>query len=269
MGQCCNTRSDYCDNEFENFYRDIIHSFPKHSYSELKKHLSKLQLSDAEEDNYSEERYLMFKNNLLPKSTGTYAVIHKNIIPDWEIAWQLAYKENLTANILLWGFGFIKEESALYRYEILMEILACTESYFDTTNFLEFLWHYLNTQLIYINNVVLKSIVQNAKSKKSISIGGKKVNSEMIQEMEQTYLKLSNKLYFKRFKQSLEIEVIRIYMKNTDYDSSNIKLEGAFTKKMFMEFSKEYGYLWNPLQLRIQYYNFINDNLSVSVLSNY
>jgi hypothetical protein len=262
MGQCCNSSHIYSDNEYENIFRDIINSFPRISYKEIKNHLSKLQVISDEDSHYSEEKYIQFRKSLLPKSTK-YPTIHKEMIPSWELAWQLAYKENLISNLLVWIFSFLRDEE-LNRYEILLEILAPTESYFDTSAFLEFLWLYLNVNLIHISNLILKYIVTVAKISNKKEFENLKITSELLLEMEQLCTKLSNKLNFKRFKQSLEIEVTRVYMKHSEYDRSNNRLEGAFTKQMFLEFSKEFNFLWNPLLLRIQYYNFIIELVSVS-----
>lgn len=259
MGQCCNTRNLYCDDENENIYREIIASFPKYSYSEYKPLLADLFVSEGDTSELSEEKYQIFRKKVVANK-HKYTLFHKEMVPSWQLAWQLAYKENFHANVLIWVFGFLKENEQ-FRYEILLEILGSTESYFDTANFIEFLEYYLTLQLITINSSIIRALAFQVRN--NLEIDGRKIDNDAIVGMEQTLLKLSNKVVFKRFIQSLESEVSRVYMKFCEYDRVTNKLEGAFTKKMFIELNREFGFLWNPLTLRLQYYNYVFDNHSV------
>ncbi len=256
MGQCCNHRNHLCDNEFENIYREVIINFPGIAYYQLKQSLSKMLIEDNNNNFYSEEAYNIFKKSLLP--SNKYSQIHKEMIPSWLMIWQLAYPENLQANLLTWAFGYLKDETQ--RYEILLEIIGTTESYFDTSSFLDFLWHYLNINLISTTDQIYKCILQLATIKEKLD--NKPITNEAVFEMEQILLKFSNKNTFKKFFQTMEIEVTRIYMKCSDYNSNN-KLDGTFSKKMFYEFNRDFTFIWNPVLLRSQYYNFINETVSV------
>lgn len=259
MGQCCNGRSNYCDNESENIYRDILQAFPRFTYQQIKENINKIQITEEDDIIFSEDEYKRFRRNIIGYNSSKYALIHQDLIPDWESAWKLAYKENLPANILVWAFGFLKD-CELIRYEILLEILAPTESYFDSSVFVEFIWKYLNINFVFLSKCIVTFFL--LKNKMETKVNEYKLSPDVLHEMETLYFKLSDKNNLKRFKDNLEIDISRVYMKYTEYDKVNNEMKGAFTKKMFVEFNKEFSFLWNPLLLRMQYYNFISEGNS-------
>lgn len=332
--QCCADRSNMCNDEYENMYRELIKSFPKYTYNEFKAHLNKLIIEDnisnssnncnirtnlnniiktgdsdsyindltfentslefsnnnsntfsknkLNLDNFSEISYITFKDNLTnTKSIKLYTSencyikdFHKSMIPDWEFIWQIGYSENLIANLLLWIYPHIddyNDDVNLIRYDILIEIMSSTNSSLNNNTFIEFIHNYLNINLVYTNICILKKVESILKysegisnNNKQIKLFGKQINTNMYLSLKDTYYKISNNSNLKNFKQIIESEITKIYLKYNDIDTINNRSSGLFTKQMFIEFSNENNYIWNPLSLRDQYYNYVKNFQSIS-----
>lgn len=254
MGLCCNTDSQ-TNNEYENFYRDILSSYPKFSYDSLIDKINKLiDTSNLSKPNetifFSEIKYFHFKNNFLKENKENhFFILHKFLLPDWTVIWDIGYKNNLSANLIIWSLPYLTDRTDSFRYTVIKEIIQ-SESQLNITSFIEFIWIYIDICLIYTNKTIIKSILFLAKEQVK-SIDCKFINQDMIEQMEKIYLTIKDERNRKEFKGNIENEVMRIYNKYKQQ-------EGDFSEEMFFEFSCEFYYIWDMCLLREYYFNYVN-----------
>lgn len=266
MGTCCLTEDDsYCNNDFENFYRDVLKTFPKQIYSQLKYKIDKLV-----EDNNSQlinNQYLSIDHKIIPENHKTikdnYSIIrktmvnqnssskltlfHKEIIPSFTTLSILQYKNNIKANFLLWLIPFASVSNTS-RLEIIKD---CFYS-FDknkkkelTVDFLiEFIQNHIKICLLYNSEAFIKYL--------TYLVINNSADTNLLNESETIKKKLFEKGNLDNFIQSIVIQLQDLINKN-EIELKIIELNDELLKSL----DQILPFLFDPLKLRSVYYKFI------------
>ena len=252
---CCVKKPYESNNEIENIFRDIIASFARFTYASFRDSVDKIKLNVTDENiNFSEDKYKKFVTASVDQSSE-YKDFHSKMVPDWDNAWSLCYKEHLEANIFTWGLAHMKETD---KFEVIKHIMKSMDYFLGYKNFMEFLNNYLKINLEFTSSMILKKIYELNKTKNSF-VSGKMVNLELVGDMEKLFLELSNTDHLNHFKKDIDTKLKEIFKKQ-----SGGVLDGPFTKEIFNEFNLEFSFLWDAMDLRAHYFERLNNGPSMA-----
>lgn len=243
---CCVKLPYLSDNEYENIFRDILVSMPRIKYDHFRKEFNKI-IVDSTDDyiNFSEEKYLGFLGNFVD-TNSPYSDFHKVISPNWKTAWDIIYKDHFQSNVCLWALSLMVQSD---RYEIVKDIMVSLDYNLDYNNFCELIENYIQVNIKYNSSKILKQIYQLGKNQ-PVYLGGKLLDTQAMAEIERIYLKLSDKTLMKSYTDDLKEKLKILFKKHY-----NGKTDGELTKEIFSEFNLEHSYLWDIVDLRVNYYD--------------
>lgn len=248
---CCVKLPYLSDNEYENIYRDILHSIPRLKYETFQKEFNKIIVDSTDEYiNFSEEKYLQFSENFIDRNSP-YCEFHRTLFPDWKSAWDLIFKDHFQSNISIWCFSLIAHSD---RYQIIKDIMTSLDYNLDLSNFSEFLENYVYLNIKHFSSKILKQIYLLGKHP-PVYIGGKLLETQEIAEIERIYLKLSDKTLLKSYTDDLKDKLKAVCKRHSN---GNGKQDGCLTREIFQEFDLEHPYLWDALNLRVNYYDSVS-----------
>jgi hypothetical protein len=266
MGSGCFAQDDgYCNNDYENFYRDILKTFPKQIYSQLKYKIDKLIIDNTSQLNtidhlsidnkISSENHKTIKNNYLliknsmvnQESTNKLTLFHKEIIPTYTTLYSLHYKNNLKANFLIWLIPF-SSNSISSRIEIIND---CYYSFDKNKNkdmtidfLLEFIESHIKICLLYNSEAFIKYL--------TYLVLNNSADATLLNESEEIKKKLFEKGNLNSFIKSV-VNQLNVLINNSEDKSNTIELNDDLLKSL----DKTLPFLFDPVLLRYAFYKSI------------
>lgn len=266
MGSCCLIEDDiYCNNDFENFYRDVLKTFPKQIYSQLKYKIDKLIVDNnsqlltndylsidhkisSENHRTIKDNYSIIKKSMVNQnSNNKLTLFHKEIIPSYTTLSLLQYKNNIKANFLLWLIPFSSVSNSS-RLEIIKD---CFYSFDKNRNkeltfefLIEFIQNHIKICLLYSSEAFIKYL--------TYLVINNSADTNLLNESEIIKKKLFEKGNLDDFIQNIVNQLKTLFNKN-EIESKTAEVNEELLKSL----DKTLPFLFDPLKLRSVYYKFI------------
>lgn len=278
---CCCNDDFYSNDDYENLYRDLLKSFPRLNYNQLKTRIDRLdqQVSISSSSTYNEsvayrkssitllqDEYLNLKNAIIPSNNtdnnpkelnekSKFSYFHKELVPSYNSLLNLIYKNNPKLNFLIWMFGFINENSKEVHILIIKEVYISLKSNKtmndenEMTISRDFLINF------FLNHIKVSLLTNNENYIKYISylVSNEKADLTLLTETEGVYSRLFQKTcLLNQFLMEIKHRFIKIFNNNENLNSN------LYLSENFLDYiHEEMPFLYDNAKLRVYFYNFI------------